>query len=332
MNLDLRKYSTFNLGGVALGVQQIQNENDVLKANTFAQRNNQHLIIIGEGSNTIFGDSKGVYIIGKMDITGIEVIADTDSEVTVRVGAGEIWDEFVQWSVDHNFSGIEALSAIPGTVGAGPVQNIGAYGTEISDVIVSVKALNRLTNTFEELSKQACCFSYRDAIFKRNPQKYIITSVTVTLSKKPPQIPQHAKILDWFEEKTPTGAELRDEIIRIRNSKLPNHKELANCGCFFINPIVSKTLLETIKSNHPDVPFFETNEALYKIYAGWLIEKIDYQRIQTQDFYFYPKNKLVLVHSGFGRFEEFTEVVSGVIQSVKTEFGVTLEPEPNMYP
>ncbi len=331
MNLDLHTYSTFKLGGKAHMTYNIEIETDIEKINSYSQKLNKPLIIIGEGSNTIFDDTHDKYIIAKMKIKGIKIISENKSNTIIEVCGGEIWDDFVNWSVQNNLSGIEALSAIPGTVGAGPIQNIGAYGTELSDVIISVRVFNCEKNIFEEIDKEECNFSYRDSVFKQNKNKYIITSIKFLLSKDKPKIPEYKDVQDFFKDKAPTLSQIREAIIQIRSSKIPDYKQYPNCGSFFKNPIVSKDILQKIQSTNPNIPFFQIEENSYKLYAGWLIENTDYKSTETEHFYFYPKNKLILIHDGNGTFSEFQGLLSKIIFNIKKDFNVTLEPEPNIY-
>lgn len=352
MNLDLRTYSTFHLGGTAHKVFEIHTQSDIKDVLEYADKVQKPLIVLGEGSNSIFADTQDTYIIALMKITGIETIAETDSSVTLRVGGGVMWDEFVAHTVDKGYAGAEALSLIPGTVGASPIQNIGAYGSDVSKIITEVEVYNRESNQIEKFSNAQCDFSYRDSIFKKEQNKYIITHVTFVLSKLPPQVPQYKDVLEYFSQNVchsreggnpgsqnpniekslnPSIKQIRDAIIHIRTSKLPDYKTEYNCGSFFKNPLITKEHLESLKKSFPDIPSFEISEDTYKVFAGWIIEHVEYTSAQTENFYFYSQNKLALVHTGKGTFTEFETVIKNITKLVHDAFEITLEMEPIVF-
>jgi UDP-N-acetylmuramate dehydrogenase len=288
-------------------------------------------VIIGEGSNTIFADTYDMYVLALMKILGTEIVHETEKDITLRVGGGVMWDDFVAHTVERGYAGAEALSLIPGTVGASPIQNIGAYGTDVSKIILSVEAYNIETNKLEVLSNQECCFLYRDSIFKKKPNTYIITHVTFLISKLQPHIPQYKDVLEYFKNSHPTLLEIRKAIIDIRTSKLPDYKKEYNCGSFFKNPVITRDHLFNIQKKFPNIPSFELPNDVYKIFAGWIIEQVDYKSAQSANFYFYPHNKLALVHTGNGTFEEFENVIQNIVKLVYNSFGITLEMEPIIF-
>lgn len=331
MNLKLENYSTFKVGGNAYKILNIRKEDDIISAVSYAEKCNKRLIVIGEGSNSIFSDEDDLFIIGHMQLTGISIKEDTDLYSVVRVAAGESWDNLVSWSIEQGLSGIEALSGIPGTVGAAPIQNIGAYGRELSDVLVNVTAYNLEEKRFRSLKSSQCEFSYRDSIFKRNPDKYIISEITIKLYKTKPRIPDYESVKNKFTTKSPTLSEIRDVILRTRAEKIPDYKTVPNCGSFFKNPIITQDEFKKIQDKYPDIPFFETKDNMIKIYTGWLIEHSDYKQYETSNISFYNKNKLVLTNTNEATFEELLMVIKNITEEIYKNFKVHIEPEPNLF-
>jgi UDP-N-acetylmuramate dehydrogenase len=331
MNLDLKNYSTFKVGGEAYRILNLRSEMDIVSAIAYAEKCQKDFIVIGEGSNSIFSDEYDLFVIGHMQIKGINIKEDEEDYQTIRISAGESWDEIVAWSVDHNLSGIEALSGIPGTVGAAPIQNIGAYGTELSHVLINVSVYDIENKRFKTLPASDCGLSYRDSIFKQNPKKYVVTEITIKLSKNTPSIPDYASIKDKFTEANTTSAQIREVVLKTRNEKLPDYKVIPNCGSFFKNPIITKEQFIAIQKSNPDIPYFETESGEIKLYAGWLIEHIDYQTLESTHISFYEKNKLVLVNKGGASFRELTIVISKVKEEIKKIFEIDIEVEPNLF-
>jgi UDP-N-acetylmuramate dehydrogenase len=331
MALNLHNYSTLKIGGKAYRILNIRNENDIISALLYAQKCQKRLVIIGEGSNSIFSDEDDKFVIGHMQLKGINIKEDTDDYTVVRVAAGESWDELVAWSVEKGLSGIEALSGIPGTAGAAPIQNIGAYGRELADVLESVVAYNFDDQRFRVLSKYKCEFSYRDSIFKRNPNKYIISEITLKLFKTAPRIPEYDSIKSLFTSKVVTSKQIRDVVLQTRASKLPDYKTVPNCGSFFKNPIISTEQFNEIQKLHPTIPFFTQEKGEIKLYAGWLIEHCNYHEAESEHIAFYEKQKLVLINKGGATFAELQKVISNITKQVQEKFLITLEVEPNIF-
>ena len=323
-NKDLSPLSAIGIGGNALYYSEIENTEDIVEIVNFSKEKNLPLTIVGGGTNTIFNEGTLNRVIGLMRIEGIELI----SEDTIKVGAGEDWDKVVAWTVDNNLSGIEALSAIPGTMGAGPVQNIGAYGAEISDTFVSAEVYDLDKNELITLDKNQCGFSYRDSIFKQNPGRYIIATVTLQLSKEKPTVPEYKDVQKYFEDNdSPTLGEIRDAIISIRSNKLPDPKIVPNLGSYFKNPIVSKEEFERLQD--PNIPNFEVPNGI-KLFAGWLIEQCGFKGQTIDGIKVYEKNALVLTNPEKVKFENLQRAESEIIEKVQEKFGITLEREPNI--
>jgi UDP-N-acetylmuramate dehydrogenase len=332
MNLDLRAYSTFNIGGIAHKVFEIKDISDIEKINSYCTYVNKPLVIIGEGSNSIFADTTDKYVIGLIKITGIEILSQINEDVLIKSYAGEKWDDVVAWSVEHGLSGIESLSGIPGTAGASPIQNIGAYGSELSKVFVEAEVFDRSTKSFITLVRDHCDFNYRDSIFKKDKDRYIIISITLKLSTTPALIPQYKDVQEYFStNQNPTTKEIRDAIIKIRNNKIPNYKEFPNCGSFFKNPIITKEHLEIIRRTFPTIPCFELPNEMCKVFAGWLIEHVDYKSTQTGAIVFNEANKLVLINTNGSSFEDLKATLSNITKLVQETYNIVLEAEPNMF-
>lgn len=332
MNLDLRNYSTFNIGGIAHKVFEINTIEDIEKINSYCEYIKKPLIVIGEGSNSIFADTTDKYVIGLMQIKGIEILSQDNTNVYIKSFAGEKWDTVVDWSIEHGLSGIESLSGIPGTAGAAPIQNIGAYGSDVSKTLVEVEVFDRKDSKIKTLSHTECEFEYRDSIFKKDREKYIIISITLKLSTIPAKIPEYKDVQEYFEQNiNPTTKQIRNAILEIRSSKIPDYKKIPNCGSFFENPILSKEHFEEIQKNFPNIPSFELSNGTHKVFAGWLIEHVDYIDAQTEKIIFNPTNKLVLLNINNGDFDELQKVLTSIKEKIKRTFNINLESEPNIF-
>jgi UDP-N-acetylmuramate dehydrogenase len=331
MNLDLRTYSTFNTGGIAHKVFEIKEKEDIKKVTSYCEYIHKPLVIIGEGSNSIFSDTTDKYVIGLMCIPGIEILSQVENSVFIKAYAGELWDTVVSWSVEHELSGLEALSGIPGKAGAAPIQNIGAYGSDISKSFVEAEVFDRKTKSFVTLIHDQCEFGYRESVFKKEKDRYIIVSITLKLSTIQAIIPQYKDVQDFFiSNPNPSTKEIRDAIIQIRNSKIPDYKKVPNCGSFFKNPIITKTHLEKIKEKFEDIPSFEISYDMYKVFAGWLIEHVDYASAQTGGIVFNETNKLVLLNTD-ATFDDLQNTLSKITKLVQEAYDITLEIEPNIF-
>lgn len=285
---------------------------------------------IGAGSNLLFiSDYKGVILHSL--IKGMEVIEETDEYVKVCVGSGEVWDDFVAHAVEKNWYGAENLSGIPGEVGASAVQNIGAYGVEIKDILDSVETIEIATNSEQVFSNDDCCFSYRQSIFKNELKgKYIVTHVIYRLSKKEIYNLEYGNIkvelADYNEVNLHT---VRKAIISIREAKLPDPKVEGNGGSFFMNPIISRDLLNTLKQSYPDIPFYEINMATVKLPAAWMIDRCGWKGKRIGNAGVHDKQALVLVNKGEATGEEIIRLSREIQASVKDKFGIDIHPEVN---
>lgn len=285
---------------------------------------------IGSGSNLLFTkDYDGIILHSR--IGGIEVIDETDESVCVRVGAGVVWDDFVAHCVAHGWYGAENLSIIPGEVGASAVQNIGAYGVEVKDLITTVETLN-LKGEIVSYPVEACAYAYRDSLFKRPDMKGIfVTYVCFRLSKTERYTLNYGTILQELENYPKVTLEaVRQSIIAIRDSKLPDPRVVGNAGSFFMNPIVSRAQFEALQQQYPRIPFYEVDENRVKIPAGWMIDQCGWKGKALGAAAVHDKQALVLVNLGGATGADVIALSDAVRASVREKFGIDIHPEVNI--
>jgi UDP-N-acetylmuramate dehydrogenase len=330
-NISLLPYNTFGIDVKCkyfVEYDSVEDLKSVLQSDVFKNNNMLH---IGAGSNLLFlSDFNGLVL--HSNIKGIEKTEENKDVVFLRVGAGEIWDDVVDFAVKNNYAGIENLSHIPGEVGAAAVQNIGAYGVEAKDVIHTVEALEIETRLIKNIPNASCAFDYRESIFKKEyKKKYIITSVTFSLQKKTVFHLEYGNLKSHFEDDVTIDLQsVRNLIIKIREEKLPNTKELGNAGSFFMNPIVSMSAFEKLQLSYPQIPFFISGENKVKIPAAWLIDSCGWKGKQIGNAGVYEKQALVLVNKGGASGLEIKNLALQIISSVKNKFGIEITPEVNM--
>jgi UDP-N-acetylmuramate dehydrogenase len=286
-------------------------------------------IHIGAGSNLLFaGDYNGLVL--HSAIHDLEVVEDTSEYQLLRVGSGYVWDDLVAYCVDHKLAGIENLSAIPGEVGASAVQNIGAYGVEVCDVIDRVEAID-LQGTPRIFTKEECQYGYRDSIFKRELRgKYIITHVVYRLMKSPAFKLGYGDLRARVEaEGDPTLDAVRKAVTAIRDSKLPNPKELGNAGSFFTNPVIPREQYDTLKSKFPDIPSYPIDETHVKVPAGWLIEHVGWKGRALGHAAVHDRQALVLVNKGGATGAEIMQLAHRISQDIYAQYGIRIVPEVN---
>ena len=330
-NFDLRPYNTFGISVIAENFAKFSTI-DELKQLLEASKS-QPRLILGGGSNILLKNNVPGFVL-KNDLKGIEVVNQDEKNVLVKAGAGEIWHDFVLWSLDQNLGGIENLSLIPGSVGAAPMQNIGAYGVEIKDVFDSLEAVDVESGELKVFTSQDCEFGYRESVFKRNLKgKYIITSVTLRLNRRHQLNTSYGAIEQKLQEKGITDPSIRDvsnAVIEIRQSKLPDPAKIGNSGSFFKNPVISKAQFEALKAKYPDVANYPVDEENVKVAAGWLIDQAGWKG-KTYDNYGVHKNQaLVLVNYGGAKGEDIYQLSEDILQAVKEKYGITLEREVNV--
>jgi UDP-N-acetylmuramate dehydrogenase len=289
------------------------------------------ILILGEGSNILFTkDFDGLII--HPTIQGIEVIADEPSSIMIRVGAGVNWDSLVEWSVTREFGGLENLSWIPGSVGASPIQNIGAYGVEAKDTIEKVEGLNIISKKMVEMTNAECLFDYRYSIFKDQLRhRIIVTNVIFKLSKNPTLVTHYGNLEEEIEKLGSLSiSTVREAVINIRKNKLPDPKVIGNAGSFFKNPVISNSLFEQIKSKFDKVPSYPSSDTTVKIPAGWLIEKCGWKGKQIGNCGVHKDQALVLINYGNATGIEILNLAQQIQKSVLDQFGIDLEMEVNV--
>ena len=329
-NKNLKEYNTFGISVKAELFAVFSSIKELKQILSF--RNDKKLLVLGGGSNLLLTkDFDGLVI--KNEIKRFEVIEETVSEVIVESGAGENWHEFVLNCIDKGFGGVENLSLIPGSVGASPMQNIGAYGVEIKDVFESLSAYHIASGEIHYFDKTKCEFGYRESIFKNKVKgEYIILTVTFRLTKNPTINSSYGAINEQLKVmgiQVPTIKELSAAVIAIRQSKLPDPKIIGNAGSFFKNPTVEIALLEQIQENYPDIPNYPALNGR-KLAAGWLIEKAGWKGRTFDNYGVHKLQALVLVNYGNCTGQEIFDLSSQIIQDVFEKFGVLLEREVNI--
>lgn len=288
----------------------------------------ENSLILGSGSNILITKrlSKAIHLKTK----GILLLYEDDKSVKLKVQAGEIWDDFVEFCVKNNYYGAENLSLIPGTVGASPIQNIGAYGAEVKDIIESVEYFDIATKTFKTISKKECHFEYRSSIFKNALKgKAIVTAVNFVLQKNGKLNIKYGGLKKYFDGKTPTLLEVRNAVIKIRQSKLPDTKILGNSGSFFKNAIVKEQKICEIKAKYGNLPYFKVDGG-FKIPTAWLIETANLKGFRHKNTGVYENHALILVNLGGATAQHILELSEIVKKTVFEKFGVVIEKEVNV--
>lgn len=331
--VSLKDYSTMRLGDTAEALVEVHSKQELQEAVQWAHSKNVPILPLGGGSNVIFSDGyHGLVIVNK--ISGYEVVADDATSMTIRVGAGEIWDNVVARSVADNLHGIELLSAIPGTAGATPVQNVGAYGADVAETFVELEAYDLKTNTFVVLDKAACQFRYRRSMFKEPENKhYIIANLTLRLLKTNPQPPFYASLqhyLDKHNITTYTPQTIREAVVAVRANKLPDPSKVANTGSFFRNPIVSADEAQKILDKFPEAQHWRLKSGKIKFPAGWLIERAGLRGYKAHGMRTYERHALVLINDNAKSYADLLAFKTEIITKVRDTFGITLEQEPEL--
>jgi len=333
-NYSLKNLNTFGVDVSAKYFAEVNDVDDLKYAIGFAKINHFEILFLGGGSNILFTEDFGGLVI-KLNLKGISEEFLNENEVLVNAKAGENWHEFVQFCLSENYGGLENLSLIPGNVGTSPMQNIGAYGTEIKDTFVKCKVLNIETLEIEEFNKEECGFGYRDSIFKGEAKgKYVILEVTFKLSTKNHQIKtEYGAIkneLDKLGIENPTIQDVSRAVISIRQSKLPDPQILGNAGSFFKNPTIPLQQFTEVQNSYPQMPNYPNGE-MVKIPAGWLIEQCGWKGKQVGNVASHELQALVIVNkTGNATGKEIYDFSTMIIESVKDKFGIGLEREVNI--
>jgi len=331
-NISLKDYNTFGIDVLAEHFVSISNTSElkeVLSQNGFPKK-----LILGGGSNMLLTQNQNALVI-HVNLKGISVEKEDDNYVYVRAQAGENWHEFVLWSLKHNYGGLENLSLIPGNVGTAPIQNIGAYGVELKDTFVSCDAIEVDTSETTSFTNEVCNFGYRNSIFKIEAKdKYVITSVILRLTKQNHKLKiDYGAIRSELASKkiaNPTIQDISKAVIAIRESKLPNPKEIGNSGSFFKNPVISSSKFEKLKENFSSIPSYPISDSEVKIPAGWLIETGGFKGKRFGNYGVHKKQALVLVNYGGAQGSDILKLSQLIQKTVLRLFDIAIEAEVNI--
>lgn len=333
-DISLQSYNTF---GIAVNARRfaifksIEELQQILAEPTSKE---SEKIILGGGSNVLFTQNFNGIVL-KNATQGIEIIRETEDHFFVKCSSGESWHEFVMYCIANNMGGVENLSLIPGSVGAAPMQNIGAYGVELTQVFESLEAINISTQAIREFSHQACRFGYRESVFKKELKgQYVIVSVTFRLTKKHQLNLSYGAIRDLLITKNilqPTIRDVSEVVMEIRRSKLPDPTILGNAGSFFKNPEIDEFAFQQLQIKYPHLPFFKLENGNYKIPAGWLIEQCGWKGKVVGNTGAHKDQALVLVNYGGANGDEIWSLALAIQQSVQEQFDIYLSPEVNIY-
>ncbi|MBP6619981.1 MAG: UDP-N-acetylmuramate dehydrogenase [Leadbetterella sp.] len=331
-NVSLKPYNTFGLEAKAKYFSVFRSVEELIEILSDHKYKNEKKLFLGGGSNILLmNDYDGLVL--KNEIIGIEVVSENTEKVVLKAGGGENWHSFVLETIERNISGIENMSLIPGTVGAAPMQNIGAYGVEVKDVFVELEALNLGNFEIEVFDKDKCNFGYRESYFKHEGKgKYVILNVSFELSKKPVFNVSYGAIRDTLDQmgvKELSVKAISDAVIAIRKSKLPDPAEIGNSGSFFKNPEIEKRLYENVKQQYPAIPCYPIDEKTVKVPAGWLIEQAEWKGKRIGDIGVHTKQALVLVNYGGGKGQQIADLAYEIQTSVFDKFGIRITPEVN---
>jgi UDP-N-acetylmuramate dehydrogenase len=330
-NYSLRLLNSFGLNICAKYFFETNTDEDLFLFVRESYIENQSFLILGEGSNILFtGDYDGMVV--HPDLKGIEILDENDVEVNVKVYSGENWDEFVRYTVEKGWGGLENLSFIPGSVGACPVQNIGAYGVEVKDRIIKLEGINIPEKSKKSIFKKECKFSYRSSIFKEElKNRFIITSVTFRLDKNPSFELGYGLVKQEFLKKSEQSlSALRQTIIDIRERKLPDPKKYGNAGSFFKNPVIKQEVFKDLQQKYTDIPSYPAGDGYMKIPAAWLIEKAGWKGIKEGNTGSYAEQPLVIVNYGGASGREILEFSMKIQDTVRKMFGIELQREVNV--
>lgn len=332
-NISLKPLNTFGIEAKARNFVAIKSIEALSSRLEKIQKTNMPHFVLGGGSNILLTqDFEGVVI--KNEIHGIQLIDEDAEHVWLKVGAGENWHEFVMYCIQRGYGGVENLSLIPGTVGAAPMQNIGAYGVEIKEIFYELEALHFSSGKIKIFKNNECHFGYRESIFKNSHRnQYIILTVTLQLQKNPKFNMSYGAIQETLASmrQEPSLQAISDAVVHIRRSKLPDPKILGNAGSFFKNPVITASHFESLQQHFPTIPHYPTEQAdAIKISAAWLIEQCGWKGKRIGDIGIHEKQALILVNYGGGKGDAILDLAHQIQHSVQTRFDVLLNPEVNI--
>lgn len=331
-NASLRERNTLRVDVRAAWLADVHDAEAIPDLLAHPALHDKSALLLGEGSNVLFtGDYGGAIV--TMATRDVAVLDDDDTCARIRVAAGEHWDDFVRWTLAHGYAGLENLILIPGSAGAAPMQNIGAYGVEAGEFIESVEAFDLRERRFVHLENARCEFGYRDSVFKRHPDHWLITAVTFRLPRAwTPRI-EYAGVQDELRRmgiEHPAPIHVADVVVNLRTRKLPDPKVIGNAGSFFKNPLVPAAQAEQLRAEHPQLPYWPAPDGIAKLSAAWLIEASGFKGAREGDAGISNRHALVLVNHGHATGGQLWALAQRVREGVRARFGVTLEPEPRI--
>ena len=331
--VSLKPFNTFGVEVQARWFAEARTDDEVRTALAEAERRGISLLPVGGGSNLLLTADVDALVL-RMASRGLRILEDDGERVVVEAEAGEPWHPFVQWSLAQGLCGLENLSLIPGTVGAAPMQNIGAYGVEIKDVFVGLTALDRQTGELREFALEECAFAYRDSLFKQQPGRWLILRVRFALSRKMALHLDYGPVRQRLQAEgieVPSAADVSRAICAIRSEKLPDPAVLGNAGSFFKNPLVPVEQAERIRAEHPDLVSYPAGEGQVKLAAGWLIERAGWKGFRDGDAGVHRLQALVLVNYGSATGAQLLALARRIQADILARFGIELEIEPNIF-
>lgn len=333
VDASLKPFNSFGVDVRARLFAEAHNDDEVREALQYCAERELPLLVIGGGSNVLLTQDVQALVL-RMATRGIRVIEDGGQRVVVEAEAGEVWHAFVLWTLAQGFAGLENLSLIPGTVGAAPMQNIGAYGVEIKDVFAGLTALDRQTGQLRDFTLEECNFGYRDSVFKQHPGRWLILRVRFALSRAARLHLEYGPVRQRLSEQgihQPTATDVSRAISSIRSEKLPDPAVLGNAGSFFKNPVVSSALAAELKLTHPNLVGYPQADGQVKLAAGWLIETAGWKGFREDDAGVHRLQSLVLVNYGAATGLQLLSLAQRIQEDIARRFKVQLEMEPNLY-
>lgn len=331
--VSLKPFNTFGIDVKARYLTLAHDDDEVRQALALASQRQLPVLVVGGGSNLLLTRDVDALVL-HMASRGRRILSDDGERVVIEAEAGEPWHPFVQWSLAQGLCGLENLSLIPGTVGAAPMQNVGAYGVEIKDVFAGLTAMDRETGQLRDFTLNECAFAYRDSVFKRNPGRWLILRVRFVLSRTLRAHLDYGPVRQRLQEQgvqEVTAQAISDAICSIRREKLPDPAELGNAGSFFKNPLVSVQLAESIRARYPSLVAYPQSEGQVKLAAGWLIEQAGWKGYREGDAGVHRLQSLVLVNYGQASGVQLHALAQRIQADILERFGVELEMEPNLY-
>jgi UDP-N-acetylmuramate dehydrogenase len=332
-NVSLQGRNTFRVAARAAMMADVSRADALAELFEYAMLRDGPVLVLGEGSNLLFaGDFPGVAIC--LTMAGVRIVRDDGDSAVVRAEAGMNWNDLVGWTLARGLCGLENLALIPGTVGAAPIQNIGAYGVEVGEFVEAVEAFQRDTGQIKRLTREDCALGYRDSLFKRENERWVVTALELRLPRQRPVRLDYAGVREELAalgaDADPRPSQVAEAISRIRTRKLPNPAVLGNAGSFFKNPVVAADVAAALRAAHPGLPVFAAGAGEAKVSAAWMIDACGWKGFRDGDAGIAAQHALVLVNHGHASGLQLLDLARRVAESVLIRFGIALEPEPRI--